>query len=119
MSIVVNAGSNKNSYKLQAIKVFLDCLLLSIGSDITNVYYKVIGEIDSWTEISIGNYSSLLDATRSFTYFFNNEGTLNVQLKAINEALEESEDSLNVTVTEYKKVVLPYIGYITKTINGS
>jgi len=114
-SITVNAGTDKTAYKYQTIAPFSTATFSSVGSFITNVYYKITGEQDTWTAIPQGDYGSLLEATNKFKYVFNNTGSKIAQLKVVDGDSDEAEDTLTVIVTTYDKVSLPYTGYVEQT----
>jgi len=97
----VNAGLDKTADDNETISPFSDCTFSDADGTVTNSYYKIIGEVDIYTEISQGGYGTLLEAVQAFTYKFENTGSLTCWLKVKDNGGAESEDSLTVTVSAY------------------
>jgi len=98
---LVNAGSNKACQDNQSIASFSDCTFSDPDGTIDYAYYKVDGEIDTWSEISQGGYGTLLEAVQAWTYQFDNIGIKTVRLQVEDNEGAKSEDSLEVTVSKY------------------
>lgn len=99
---LVNAGSNKSCKDNDTIASFSDCSFSDPDGTVDHAYYKVDGEVDTWTEIFQGGYGTLLEAVQAFNYQFNNSGTKTCRLQAEDNVGAKSEDSLEVDVQKFQ-----------------
>jgi len=111
---IINAGSNKYCYDEDTLVPFSDCIFSDPDGTIDHAYYKIDGEVDIWTEILQGAYSTLLEAVQAFTYTFHNTGFKIVRLEVEDNEASTSEDSLNIIVNKYT-VIFNITDYLTGT----
>ena len=98
---LVNAGSNKICRDNQSIAPFSDCTFSDPDGTIDYAYYKVDGEVDTWSQIPQGGYGTLLEAVQAWTFQFTNIGTKIVRLQVEDNEGAKSEDNLEVVVSKY------------------
>lgn len=98
---LVNAGTDKSVFDNQSLAPFSDCSFSDPDGTVDFARYKIIGEVDIWTDIPQGGYGSLLEAVQAFTYQFDNPGIVTVSLQVEDDMGAISEDSLLMTVQKY------------------
>jgi len=98
---VVYAGADKNCYDHETKKPFEDATISDPDGDIENAtaYRKI--ESGVYTQILKGEYGTSQEAIRNFQYTFDNLGVIACELKVIDEAMKESTDSMNMTISKY------------------
>jgi len=96
----VNAGADKVCSDHNTIAPFSDAVVYDLDGDTENAhaYYNIEG--GGWIEISKGA-ATLQEAIRSFTYVFDNIGSITCQLKITDEIGSSTVDSAVVTVSKY------------------
>ncbi len=94
----VDAGTDKSGDVGGTLSPFNDATFSDPDGIIVTVEYKIIGEVDVWTDIPIGGYGSLLEAAQAFEYQFNNAGDIVAALRVTDDGDLTDEDNLIVTI---------------------
>lgn len=96
---IVDAGTNKTVFDNGTISPFSDASFSDPDGTVDKAFFQVDGE-NTFTEILIGGFGTLLEAVQAFNYQFLNPGILTVRLKVEDNQGAQSEDSLTVTVNK-------------------
>jgi len=98
----VYAGSNKTFDQGISNAPFSDASWYDPDEGtIDHAYFKIPGIVDVYTEIPQGEYSTLIQAVKSFTFLWNSAGVFTAWLQAEDNEQNLGEDSLQVTVSKY------------------
>lgn len=102
---LVDAGTNKEIFNNLFLFPFSDATFSDPDGTVDFARYKINGEVDIWTNIPQGGYSTLQEAVQALSYQFINSGVLTVRLQVEDNIGATTEDSLTVTVKKYTKIV--------------